>query len=173
MPVEIIKFVRYCTNQQLNILNNNRGHNENLVNNVDLSIVSMPIAHYFSVDALQIIKEQANIPRNWSRARIANWLGNNDRIDWVTNGFIMLPVFTDENDNIPQANYVDINLTFDDLFDWSREQIFNVAFPNNPVQEIIEYNNRLPFNVVNLNRITVRIPYYVEENNENENENER
>ena len=65
---------QYCTNQQLNILNNNRGHNENLVNNVDLSIVSMPIAHYFSVDALQIIKEQANIPRNWSRARIADAL---------------------------------------------------------------------------------------------------
>lgn len=159
---------QYCTNQQLNILNNNRGHNENLVNNVELSIVSMPIAHYFSVDALQIIKEQANIPRNWSRARIANWLGNDDRVDWVTNGFIMIPVF--QNQDNMNGNYVEINLTFDDLFDWSREQIFNVAFPNNPVQEIIEYNNRVPFNVVNLNRITVRIPYYVEENNENENE---
>ena len=157
---------QYCTNNQLNILNNNRGPNENLVNNGQLSIVSMPIAHYFSVDALQIIKEQANIPRNWTRARITNWLGNNDRIDWVSNGFIMLPVF--QNHDNMNGNYVEIDLTFDDLFDWSREQIFNVAFPDNPVLEIIEYNNRIPFNVVNLNRITVRIPYYVEQNNENE-----
>ena len=79
------------------------------------------------MDALQIIKEQANIPRNWTRARIANWLGNNNRIDWVTNGFIMLPVFQNL-DNINE-NFVEINLTFDDLFDWSREQIFNLAFP--------------------------------------------
>lgn len=152
----------YCTNDQLNILNNNRGHNENLINNGELSIVSMPIAHYFSADALEIIKEQANIPHNWTRARITNWLRNNDRIDWVTNGFIMLPVFTNVNDNIPDGNFVEVNLTFDDLFDWSREQLFNIAFPDNHVLEIIEYTNRLPYNVVNLNRITVRVPYYVE-----------
>ena len=158
---------QYCTNNQLNILNNNRGHNENIINNGELSIVSMPIAHYFSADALEIIKEQANIPQNWTRARFSNWLGNNDRVDWVTNRFIMLPVFTNVNDDIPDGNYVEINLTFDDLFHWSREQIFNLAFPDNPVLEIIEYNNRVPYNTVNLNRITMRIPYYVEQNNEN------
>ena len=157
----------YCTNDQLNILNNNRGPNENLINNGELSIVSMPIAHYFNADALEIIKEQANIPHNWTRARITNWLRNNDRIDWVTNGFIMLPVFTNVNDNIPDGNFVEVNLTFDDLFDWSRGQIFNLAFPDNPVLEIIEYTNRLHYNVVNLNRITVRIPYYVAQDNEN------
>ena len=81
-----------CTNNQLNILNNNRGPNENLVNNGELSIVSMPIAHYFSGCSTNY-KTTSNIPRNWTRARIANWLGNNDRIDWVSNGFIMLPVF--------------------------------------------------------------------------------
>ena len=97
----------------------------------------MPIAHYFS-DALQIIKQQANIPRNWTRARIANWLGNNDRIDWVSNGFIMLPVFHNL-DNINE-NFVEINLTLMTCLR-SREQIFNLAFPDNPVLEIIEYNN--------------------------------
>uniref|UniRef100_A0A6C0CPG8 Uncharacterized protein n=1 Tax=viral metagenome TaxID=1070528 RepID=A0A6C0CPG8_9ZZZZ len=157
---------QHCTNNQLNILNNNIGPNENIVNNGELSIVSMPIAHFFTSDALQIIKERANIPHHWSRARIANWLGDNDRIDLVTNGFIMLPVF--HNLHIIPTNLVEIHLTLDDLYDWSREQIFNVAFPNNPVLEIIEYINRVPCNVVNLNRIRMRIPYYVEENNENE-----
>jgi hypothetical protein len=152
---------QYCTDEQVNILNNNRGNDENAD---QLSIVSMPIAHYFDIDALEIIKEQANIPNSWSRSRIANWLENRNIITWVTNGFIILPIFPNLND--VNNNYVEINLTFDDLFDWSREQIFNVAFPNNPVLEIIEYNNRIPFNVVNLNRIPVRIPYYVEPNND-------
>lgn len=152
---------QYCTDDQLNILNNNRGNDENAN---QLSIVSMPIAHYFDIDALEIIKDQANIPNSWSRSRIANWLENRNIINWVTNGFIILPIFP--NLNNVNNNYVEINLTFDDLFDWSREQIFNVAFPNNPVLEIIEYNNRVPFNVVNLNRIPVRIPYYVEPNND-------
>lgn len=150
---------QHCTNDQLNILNNNRGNDENAD---QLSIVSMPIAHHFHVDALEIIKEHANIPHSWSRSRISNWLENRDRTSWVTNGFIMINVFPHTNDE--NNNYVDINLTFDDLLNSSSKQIFNLAFPNNPVLGIIEYSNRVPFNVVNLNRITVRIPYYVEEN---------
>jgi len=157
---------QYCTNLQLDILNNNQGNNDNLDNNGELSVVSMPIAHHFCINALEVIKEHANIPSRWHRSRISNWLENRDRIDWVTNGFIMINVFPHANDE--NNNYVDINLTLDDLLKSSREQIFRQAFPINFVSNagIIDYINRVPFNVVNLNRITIRIPYYVEPNSE-------
>ena len=78
----------------------------------------------------------------------------------------MINVFPHANDE--NNNYVDINLTLDDLLKSSREQIFRQAFPINFVSNagIIDYINRVPFNVVNLNRITIRIPYYVEPNSE-------
>ena len=124
---------QYCTNDQLNILNTIRGIDENHNNEqLQLNLVSLPLVHNVSHDSLELIKEQANIPFNWSRDRISNWLGINNNISWVSNGFIMLPVFVNLNHNLQENNYVIIRITLDQIEINSRRNLLNVAFPNNP-----------------------------------------
>jgi len=157
---------QYCTNNQLNILNLIDGIDEDHNNeHSSLNLISLPLVHNIHPEALLIIKEQANIPSNWSPDRVTNWLGIHNKITWVSNGFIMLPVFVNLSQDLhfEENNHIVIRITLDQIIASSQRDLLNVAFPNNPTENIIEYVNRAPINLANLYQVTFRIPRYVED----------
>lgn len=166
---------QHCTDEQLNILNNNLDNNHNYQPNNDqnnflndnivenenvdnnLRLVSIPMIPYIDGNVLEIIKQQANIPVWWNRAQVSNWLGIHNNLYWVSNGFIMLSVLPAHND---ENNFIEITFTLNDLCNVGRRQLLNYAIIHE-INNHIEYINRIPINIANLNHIYMRVPVYV------------
>lgn len=155
----------FCDNQQRNIFNNYQGVEHN--DNGEIRLVHIPFAHNLSNDALGHIVNLIGAPRNYNSAQLAEFLGPFNCVSWATNGYIMISVPVNLNNNpYPNDNLIEINLTLDDFNINAINEIMQVAMPHNVPNNIIALINRVPMLEYNLNTITLRLPRWHNNNNQ-------
>lgn len=147
----------FCDNQQRNILNNYQRveHNEN----GEIRLVHMPLAHNLWNNSFEHIVNVIGAPRNYNSAQLAEFLGPFNYVTWATNGYIMINVPVNLNNNpYPNDNLIEINLTLDDFNVNAINEIMQVAMPEHVPNNTIALINRVPMLEYNLNTITLRLP---------------